>query len=184
MPIIRRTLFTRLVPFLALMLFMITSATRPAAGQSGQLYHMYLPLIMSPPMIYPIEQQVVDLVNQHRRQQGCSPLAVSRELTLAARNHSADMAINDYFDHYDQAGHSPGWRAQQAGYSGQAGWENIAAGSSTAADVVNLWMNSEGHRRNILNCTLRDIGVGYYLIEPDPGQFRYETYWTQDFGRG
>ena len=81
--------------------------------------------------------------------------------------------------HTDRGGHSPGWRAQQAGYSGMAGWENIAAGQATPDDVVTAWYTSLDHRRNMLDCSLTDIGVGYGYSTGST----YHSYWTEAFGR-
>lgn len=150
--------------------------------QATQTIRLYLPLIARPPIATALEQHVVDMTNEYRRQNGCPALTLSLELTLAARGHSQDMADNDYFGHNDQSAHSPSWRAAQAGYDGLAGWENIAAGFATAEAVVSAWYNetppNDGHRRNMLNCSLTDIGVGY----GDNPNSTYGSYWTQDFG--
>lgn len=158
-------------------------APLPAAAQSGveptgDSFRTYLPLLVLAPVNSSLEQQVVDLTNQLRQQHNCPPLSLSPQLTSAARGHSQDMADHNYFSHVDSAGHTPGWRAQQAGYIGVAGWENIAAGASTATDVVALWYNSDGHRRNMLDCSLTDIGVGYGYNATSS----YGNYWTQAFG--
>ncbi|WP_222854307.1 CAP domain-containing protein [Fodinicola acaciae] len=123
-------------------------------------------------------QQVVDLTNQQRRSHGCGNLTVNAALTRSAQGHSADMAAHNYFAHNSQNGKTPGARITSAGYSWSRWAENIAAGYQTPAQVVNGWMNSSGHRANILNCKLRDIGVGYVYS----GAAKYRTYWTQDFG--
>jgi len=174
-------LFFGLILFSGL-LFIIMPVAAQTEPQAAQNIHVYLPLITNPAIATQIEQQVVDLTNQYRQQNGCAALTLSRELTLAARGHSQDMADNDYFGHNDQSAHSPSWRAAQAGYDGVAGWENIAAGYATAESVVSAWYNetppNDGHRRNMLNCSLTDIGVGY----GDNPSSTYGSYWTQDFG--
>lgn len=134
------------------------------------------PTATTPPLPSPA-QQVVDLVNQERAKAGCQPLAVSPQLTAAAQGHSEDMATNDFFSHTGSNGASPWERIEAAGYQYSAAAENIAFGPSTAAGVMQMWMASSDHRRNILNCGLRDIGVGY-ATHPNTS---YAPYWTQDF---
>ncbi|HET9222065.1 MAG TPA: CAP domain-containing protein [Roseiflexaceae bacterium] len=136
-------------------------------------------------------QQVVDLINQHRISNGCQPFTVSPQISAAAQAHSQDMALNDFVGHTGSDGSSVGRRLTRAGYNWRMVAENIAAGQSTPASVVAAWMGSAGHRANILNCSLRDIGIGFYYQADDQanvrlsngttgGPFRY--YWTQDFG--
>jgi uncharacterized protein YkwD len=124
-----------------------------------------------------LEVQVVDLVNDERAKAGCGPVRSESRLTLAARGHSQDMADNDYFDHASQDGRDFTDRAEAARYQGFAAAENIAAGSDTAAGVMDQWMTSEGHRDNILNCDHTQLGVGLGR----GGSYRY--YWTQVFGQ-
>ena len=89
------------------------------------------------------------------------------------------MAANDYFSHDSQDGRSPFDRIKAAGYSFGAAAENIAAGGTTAAGAMDQWMNSPGHKANILNCTYVDLGVGFAKgVNAD-----YAGYWTQDFGK-
>ncbi|HET6966681.1 MAG TPA: CAP domain-containing protein [Ornithinibacter sp.] len=124
----------------------------------------------------PLQAEVVRLVNLARADAGCSPVRVDSRLTTAARLHSEDMARQAYFSHTSLDGRTPWDRMRAQGYtSGSA--ENIAAGQKTAAAVMTAWMNSPGHRANILACSSRGIGVGVGYGGP------YGTYWTQDFGR-
>jgi uncharacterized protein YkwD len=88
------------------------------------------------------------------------------------------MATNNYFSHNSQNGKTPFQRMTEAGYHWSMAAENIAAGQKTPQAVVTAWMNSQGHRENILNCGLKQIGVGYATSSTS----RYGTYWTQDFG--
>jgi uncharacterized protein YkwD len=127
-------------------------------------------------------QEVVQLVNAERAQAGCSPLQVSSQLTAAAQGHSADMALNNFFSHVSLDGRSPWDRILAEGYNFWSAAENIAAGYPTPASVMAAWMESDGHRANILNCDLEDIGVGYYYLANDSGDVNYHHYWTQDFG--
>lgn len=120
--------------------------------------------------------QVAALTNKERLNAGCPALVVNATLTSVAQAHSEDMAAHNYFDHNSQDGRSPFDRMSAAGYRYSTAAENIAAGQRTPQDVVTAWMNSAGHRANILNCKLTQIGVGYAT----GGQ--YGSYWTQDFG--
>jgi uncharacterized protein YkwD len=120
--------------------------------------------------------QVLALVNDQRARAGCGAVSASSTLQRAAQGHSADMAVNDYFSHTSEDGRSFSDRVRAAGYGGGAIAENIAAGQSTAGAVMTSWMNSSGHRANILNCSYRHLGIGY----AKGGS--YGHYWTQDFG--
>ena len=122
------------------------------------------------------EQQVLALVNQERAKQGLSALSWSDELTAVARAHSKDMAARGFFSHTNPDGQSPFDRMKAAGISYRTAGENIAAGQRTPQEVVNSWMNSEGHRANILNASYTRLGVGYAS-----GSGTYSTYWTQCF---
>lgn len=119
--------------------------------------------------------QVVALVNEERGAAGCGPLKEDTQLTDAAQRHSEDMAARDYFEHTNPDGADPGQRVTDAGYRWSTYGENIARGQQTAASVMESWMNSPGHRANILNCAFKDIGIG---IHKGPGG----PWWTQDFG--
>jgi uncharacterized protein YkwD len=130
----------------------------------------------APPGNVGYEDQVVVLVNQERAKVGCKPLTADSRLTAAARGHSQDMANRNYFDHNTPEGVTPWTRITNAGYHFSTAAENIAAGQTTPAQVMNAWMNSEGHRANILNCNLRNIGVGLAY------NGKHTPYWTQDFG--
>ncbi len=129
----------------------------------------------------PEAQQVVDLVNVERVSAGCAPLVVNPQLVSAAQGHSEDMAFNDFFSHTSSDGRSPWDRIRETGYRFSSAAENIAAGYSSASSAVAAWMNSSGHRANILNCRLEETGVGYYYLQNDTGQVNYRTYWTQAF---
>ncbi|MFF5156880.1 CAP domain-containing protein [Streptomyces sp. NPDC000348] len=117
--------------------------------------------------------EVVKLVNAERAKAGCSPVKVNTTLTKAAQDHSEDMAASGTMSHTGSDGSSPGDRITRAGYGWSTYGENVAYGYSTPAQVMTGWMNSPGHRENILNCGFEEIGVG--LAQPG-------SYWTQDFG--
>jgi uncharacterized protein YkwD len=118
---------------------------------------------------------VVALVNQERAKAGCGALAEDPQLEKAAQDHSDDMAARNFFDHTNPDGADPGQRITAAGYKWSTYGENIAQGQQTAQAVMESWMNSPGHRANILNCSFKDIGVGIHKGSGGP-------WWTQDFG--
>ncbi|WNO70704.1 sigma-70 family RNA polymerase sigma factor [Streptomyces sp. AM8-1-1] len=118
---------------------------------------------------------VLSLVNKERAAAGCGPLSGNGRLDTAARRHSEDMAAKNYFSHTSQDGRSPGDRITAAGYQWRTYGENIARGQQSAASVMESWMNSPGHRANILNCAFTNMGLG---LHEGPGG----PWWTQVFG--
>lgn len=109
-------------------------------------------------------------------------LGADAKLREAARCHSLDMAVNDFFDHTGSNGSNAGERITQAGYQWSYWAENISTGRPTPADVVDAWMNSEGHCKNIMRSSSEELGVGYVFDDPD-AYHNYKHYWTQAFGR-
>lgn len=145
------------------------------------------PQVENPNLIYPgqvlnipqvsqavraYEQEVVRLVNAQRAQNGLKPLAENWELSRVARYKSADMASRRYFSHESPTYGSPYQMMRSFGISFRSAGENIAYGQRTPAAVVGAWMNSSGHRANILSSSYTQIGVGYQ----EAG-----NYWTQMF---
>ena len=125
--------------------------------------------------------QVIDLTNMYRRKimgRGCPNLVASRALTRAAQWHASDMARNNYFSHTSRNGSSFWRRITAAGYRPRRAAENIAAGNMTAKAAVLNWMRSPAHRRNILDCRLREIGVGIAYTRNS----YYGTYGVENFG--
>lgn len=119
-----------------------------------------------------LEQKVIELTNQERRKNGLSELKADASLSNVARTKSKDMQANNYFSHTSPTYGSPFDMMRDFGISYNAAAENIAQGQQTAEQVVQAWMNSEGHRANILNGKFTHIGVGH-----DPNG----NYWTQMF---
>ena len=146
-----------------------TAATRPAPPNTTA------PASVNPNTGY--LQQVLDLTNVERAKAGCPALQMDSRLQQAAQGHSQDMADKDYFAHNDPDGTTPWDRAEAAGYPNPSG-ENIAMGYPTPAKVMEAWMNSPGHRANILNCDSHELGVGYVVDDEDG------AIWTQLFGFG
>ncbi|WP_405766338.1 CAP domain-containing protein [Streptomyces sp. NBC_00080] len=118
--------------------------------------------------------EVLALVNEERAKVGCSAVSDNSALSKLAEKFSDDMAARGFFDHTDPDGATPWDRAAKAGIS-DLGGENIARGQADAAAVMEAWMNSPGHKANILNCDFKTLGVGVHLGSGGP-------WWTQDFG--
>lgn len=125
------------------------------------------------------EDDVIALINVERAEKGCPPLVEHSILREAAYAHSMDMVQRNFFGHTNPDGEDPSERMQEAGYIPVIWAENIAAGQSTPQEVVAVWLSSEAHRRNTLNCNYLDAGVGYYHA-PGVG---YWHYWTLNLGR-
>ncbi|MBP1557337.1 MAG: serine protease [Oscillospiraceae bacterium] len=118
------------------------------------------------------ESRVAELVNEQRAKYGLSPLKLSSDISAVARAKSQDMADNGYFSHTSPTYGSPFDMLKSFGISYKAAGENIAQGYSTPESVVNGWMNSAGHRANILSENFTELGVGYVANG---------NYWTQMF---
>ncbi|MEY8416833.1 CAP domain-containing protein [Tissierella praeacuta] len=122
-----------------------------------------------------IEAEVVRLVNIERQKEGLQPLVASSELSSVARKKSEDMAKNNYFSHTSPTYGSPFDMMKSFGISYRTAGENIARGQVSAQSVVRGWMNSSGHRANIMNPSFNKIGVGHYQSSNGT------NYWTQMF---
>jgi uncharacterized protein YkwD len=123
------------------------------------------------------EAQVLSLVNKERAAAGCSPLTANAKLTQAADDYSDVMARSGVMSHTGPDGSTMTSRVEAAGYVWSTLSENIARGQADAASVMNSWMNSPGHRANILNCSFKELGVGVHFGDGGP-------WWTQNFGAG
>jgi uncharacterized protein YkwD len=115
---------------------------------------------------------VIARTNAIREEAGCSPVKADDRLRSVAQEHASDMASHRYLEHEDRAGTTSGQRIGSAGYSDVTG-ENLAYGYPSAAQVMDVWMGSTGHRENIEDCAFTHIGVGYA---------QNGHYWVQDFG--
>ena len=133
-------------------------------------------------MVYNLNKdQILQLVND-ARQKGCTcgstvmpavpVLAWNDQLAKAAYDHSKDMFDNNYFSHTGLNGSSPGDRIKAAGYNWTGYGENIASGYTTEQQVMNAWLASEGHCKNIMSANVKEMGAG-----------REGNYWTQVFGK-
>ena len=149
------------------------------------------PQIKNPNMIYPgqkltvptmqgiksLESQVVKLVNVERSKQGLQPLTENWQLSRVARYKSADMATKNYFSHTSPTYGSPFRMMESFGIKYSSAGENIAYGQKTPQQVMTAWMNSPGHRSNIMSPSYSQIGVGYATNKSGT------PYWTQMFIR-
>lgn len=122
--------------------------------------------------IQAIEERVVRLTNEERKKYGLAALQMDKPLMAAAREKSEDMRKHNYFSHTSPTFGSPFDRMRALGISYKYAGENIAYGQRSAEDVVKAWMNSKGHRENILNPNFTHIGVGYV---------KNGNIWTQQF---
>ncbi|MFF5313610.1 CAP domain-containing protein [Streptomyces massasporeus] len=123
------------------------------------------------------EAQVLALVNKERATAGCSPVTANDRLTRAADDYSDVMASSGVMSHTGPDGSTMTTRVEAAGYQWSTLGENIARGQADAASVMKSWMNSPGHRANILNCSFKELGVGVHFGDGGP-------WWTQNFGAG
>lgn len=149
------------------------------------------PQFKNPDMIYPgdkvtvplldpttlsMEEQVVALVNKERKAAGLTPLTMNWQLARVARYKSDDMKANNYFSHTSPTYGTPFDMLKKFNIKYSTAGENIAKGQKTAQAVMSAWMNSEGHRKNIMSPSFTEIGVGYVSGNGT-------TYWTQMFIR-
>ncbi|TLS45262.1 stress protein [Streptomyces montanus] len=148
-----------------------------ADSRSGTLYWTALwARPFTPDGLARTAAEVIALTNAERTSAGLPPLALDSQLTAAAQGHSADMVARAFYSHTSPDGSEPWHRAAAAGSTRRTIGENIACGQRSPAEVVRGWMNSPGHRANILKPAFTHIGVGF------AGGGSAGTYWTQLFG--
>ncbi|KAE8899505.1 hypothetical protein PF005_g3775 [Phytophthora fragariae] len=127
-----------------------------------------------------MQQQMLNAVNKQRAAAGLSKLCTNSKLQSAAQGHSNDMAAKDYMSHTGSDGSTMSERISDSGYSWTAIAENVAAGQTDVDAVMTAWMNSAGHRANILSSKVTMFGCAYAYNADST----YQHYWTQDFGAG
>lgn len=148
-------------------------AANPQVSNPNLIYPgqiLYIPSVSD--SVLSFESEVIRLVNDIRSKNGLKPLATNWELSRVARYKSQDMADKKYFSHTSPTYGSPFDMMRSFGISYRTAGENIAYGQRTPKEVVDAWMNSSGHRANILNASYTQIGVGYVSSG---------NYWTQMF---
>lgn len=124
-------------------------------------------------------RQLLSLINAERQKVGAPPLRINVKLTQSALGHSQDMASKNFFSHTGSNGSEFSARISAKGYNWSAASENIAAGQSTPAAVIQTWLNSPPHKQNMLNPQYTEVGFGYAYNS----QSTYKTYWTADFAK-
>ncbi len=160
-----------------------TSASKPAASKPTTSKPTASKPSTSKPSSSPatngdysaFQKKVVDLVNAERAKAGLKPLKMNTQLSKTATLKSQDMAKNNYFDHNSPTYGSPFDMMKKYGISYRTAGENIAMGQTTPEQVMKGWMNSPGHRANILKASFTQIGVG--VAKNSAGRL----YWTQQF---
>lgn len=126
-----------------------------------------------------VRRQIVAAVNEQRRKAGAPPVKANADLDEAAQRHAKDMLTRSYFAHQSPSGTTVRERAKAAGYRWRTIGENIAEGQLSVAEVMDTWMNSPGHRRNILDKDFKELGVGLAM---GPSGGTYRVLWAQSFG--
>lgn len=159
-----RSILTRAGLLLVVSLFCLTAVAREPGSKDAKASFI---------------DKVLQLTNHEREKVGLSPLTLEPKLCSSASWKADDMAERNYFEHADGNGRDFVDRAEQFGYYN---WtylgENIAAGQSTPEEVVQEWMASPGHRKNILKPQYKEIGIGYSA----GAHGQYKHYWVQEFG--
>ncbi|WNS73868.1 CAP domain-containing protein [Bacillus sp. DTU_2020_1000418_1_SI_GHA_SEK_038] len=145
---------------------------KPVQQQPVQQQPAKAPTAPASSSVSAFEQKVVELTNQQRAKYGVPALQLDVNLSKVARAKSSDMKAKGYFDHNSPTYGSPFDMMKSFGITYRTAGENIAMGQRSPEEVVNAWMNSEGHRKNILNANFTHIGVGHVAEG---------NYWTQMF---
>ena len=130
-------------------------------------------------------KEVLGILNAARAKAGCSPLKINSKLMSAAKTHATNMAVKDFFGHANKDGSKFSKRVKKQGYKYRMVAENIAAGQASARQVAYDWLGSPGHRKNILNCKLKETGVAVaYQANDKPmmgNSKAFHYYWVQVF---
>ena len=134
-----------------------------------------------------MENAALSLINSARAKAGCAALAINPKLQSAASGHAKAMARQNFFSHTGKNGSTAKSRINAAGYGWSAIAENIAAGQTSAKEVVSTWLASAGHKKNMLNCTYTETGLAVVYQDDDAPisghQYPFRYYWVQTFGR-
>lgn len=128
-----------------------------------------------------VRAEMLATVNARREAIGAAPLVLDPRLNAAAQKHAEDMLTRSYYDHRNPEGLQPRDRVVEAGYRPFVVAENIARGHTTVEEAMDAWMQSRGHRGNLLNDSFREMGVGCAVGKGAAGD---TVLWVQDFGRG
>ncbi len=146
-----------------------------------------LSLAASAAMADKMENAALSLINAARASAGCGALTINPKLQAAAKGHANAMATRNFFSHTGKNGSKLKGRIDREGYGWSAIAENIAAGQSSAKEVVSTWLGSAGHKKNMLNCAYTETGLSVvYQADDAPvkgHQYPFKYYWVQVFGR-
>ena len=127
-----------------------------------------------------VSREMLAQVNAARKRAGLKPLRLSSVLAKAAQRHAEDMLSRGYFAHRSPSGTTVRERSKAAGYDWRAVGENIAFGQTSVNEVVTTWLESPGHRKNILSPNFSELGLGLAMGRGQDG--KYQVYWVQNFG--
>jgi uncharacterized protein YkwD len=119
-----------------------------------------------------------DLINKYRAQNGLKPLKLNAELSVAAKNHSADLAKWDRISHFGSDGSNPWDRVKRSGYNARLAAENVGTGQTTIDEVFKGWKESPGHNKNLLLSEAEHMGIA--LVQDPKTEFK--TFWTLVLG--
>ncbi|CAI5737452.1 unnamed protein product [Hyaloperonospora brassicae] len=125
-------------------------------------------------------QETLDAVNDERSKAGLAELCINKKLSAAAKRHGDDMAAHDFMDHAGSDGSTMTQRISATGYEWDAIAENVAAGQNDVASVMQSWMDSDGHRANILGTDYTMMGIAYAYSAGS----KHKHFWAQEFGAG
>lgn len=125
-----------------------------------------------------VATRMVKRINEIRKEHKLAPVAANLMLARAAMGHATDMARNDLFGHRGSNGSRLEDRLDRVKFKYKLAAENVAAGLDSPEATVDSWMDSTGHRRNLLNPNMCRVGVGYAFLPKDPGKITYKHYWT------
>jgi uncharacterized protein YkwD len=154
-------------------------------GRLSSASFLVVALGLSSAVVAGPEEAVLTAVNAARAKAGCAPLKINAKLAAAARSHARAMAEKNFFAHTGKDGSRLPGRIDRQGYSYRSAAENIAAGQETAREVVRSWLQSAGHRQNILDCGMRETGIALvYQANDRPIQGSgapLNYYWVQVF---
>ena len=125
-----------------------------------------------------LAKRMIERINQVRKEHNLAPVAANRQLARAAGMHASDIARNDLFGHRGSDGSRLEDRLDRVGFKFKLAAENVAGGLDSPEATVDAWMDSAGHRRNLLNPNMCRVGIGYAFVPVDKGRVKYRHYWT------
>lgn len=162
-----KTILRNLAPALILTVLGGVALSVPSGAEAASC--------LKPQNLSEVAKDMQTLMNAERRRAGLRAVSLSRDLIKAAQRHACDMVERGYFDHRDPNGNRPSDRVRRTGYKSCLTAENIAMGQQSVSEVGAGWMDSSGHRKNILDPQITDIGIG--VVQPSNAT-RPNMYWV------